>query len=202
MNTLLPIAFTLFLITNPIGNSPAILALVKDFEFNRQKRILWREGFFALLIALFFQYLGESFLSFLLVKNYAVTLSGGILLFMVALKMIFSFGERPAIANLVQEPFIVPIATPLLSGPGLLTIIMLKSKLESNNLTITLAILIAWIGVFIVLTLAPYLQKLLGIRGMLALEQLMGLLLAMIAVQMVVAGLHLFLDQFNIMVAS
>lgn len=197
MNSILSIAITFFLVTNPIGNSPTILALVKSFDFARQKKIMLREAVIALLIALFFQYLGEPFLSTLHIRNYAVTLCGGILLFLVALKMIFSLSELSETAALIQEPFIVPIATPLLSGPGLLTIIMLKSQLEQNNWHITLAILIAWIGVIAVMVLAPYLQKILGKRGMMALEQLMGLILAMIATEMVVIGLNLFRDQLN-----
>ncbi len=197
MGSIFPIALTFFLVTNPIGNSPTILALLKDFDFPAQKRIMLREGFIALLIALFFQYLGEHFLSLLSIKNFAVTLCGAILLFIVALHMIFSLSEPPETASLKQEPFIVPIATPLLSGPGLLTIIMLKSHLEQSNLHITLSILLAWVGVIGIMAVAPYLQKLFGKRGMLALEQLMGLVLIMIAIEMFVAGANLFLDQLN-----
>jgi multiple antibiotic resistance protein len=192
MEPLFQIALTFFLVTNPIGNSPAIIALVKDYPFNRQRYLMLREGVFALLLALFFQYLGEHFLSLLHIKNYAVTLCGGTLLFLVALGMIFSVPENGETHALKQEPFIVPIATPLLSGAGLLTVIMLKSHEVQNNLLITGAILIAWIGVLLVLGTAPYLQKLLGKRGLLALEQLMGLVLAMIAVEMLVKGASMF----------
>lgn len=198
LTEVIQIALTFFLVTNPIGNCPTILALVKDFDFSRQRRIMIREGFFALLIALFFQYLGEHFLGFLHIKNYAVTLCGGLLLFLVAIHMIFSLSATSETKALKQEPFFVPIATPLLSGPGLLTIIMLKSHLESNALIITLAILLAWVGVISVMAGAPYLQKLFGKRGMTALEQLMGLILTMIAVQMLVTGANLFLDQLAV----
>ena len=197
MDSIFSIAVTFFLVTNPIGNSPAILALVKSFDFARQKRIMLREAIFALFIALFFQYLGEPFLSLLNIQKYAVTLCGGTLLFLVALQMIFALSEPEETASLKQEPFIVPIATPLLSGPGLLTIIMLKSQLEQNNWHITLAILIAWIGVIGVMVLAPYLQKALGKRGMIALEQFMGLLLAMIAMEMIITGASLFRAQLH-----
>lgn len=195
MDSLFQNALTFFLVTNPIGNSPTILALVKDFSFKDQKRIILREALFSLIVALFFQYLGEIFLSALHIETYAVTLCGGTLLFLVALQMIFAIAKKSDhTAALKQEPFIVPIATPLLSGPGLLTIIMLKSQLEQNNLNITLSILIAWIGVFAVMAAAPYLQKILGKRGLIALEQFMGLLLAIIAMGMIVKGVNLFLD--------
>lgn len=194
MKAILQNALTFFLVTNPIGNSPAIIALVKDFPFEKQKSIMLREGFIALIIALFFQYLGEHFLSLLAIQNYAVSLCGGTILFLVALGMIFSVSEPAHSTTLKQEPFIVPIATPILSGAGLLSIIMLKSHLEKSAWHITLAILIAWIGVIAVMGTAPYLQQLLGRRGLVALEQLMGLLLALISMDMLVHGLALYIQ--------
>lgn len=196
--SLFQIALTFFLVTNPIGNSPTILALVKDFEFERQKKILIREGLIALLIALFFQYFGEVFLGVLHVKNFAVSITGGVLLFLVALSMIFSTGPSSSSSSeQKQEPFIVPIATPILSGPGLMAIIMLFSRQESNNLKITLAILLAWVFVLAVVAAAPYLQKLLGKRGLVALEQLMGMLLAMMSAGMILNGIKLFVENYK-----
>jgi multiple antibiotic resistance protein len=190
-------ALTFFLVTNPIGNSPAIVALIKDYDLARQKKIMLREALISLALALFFQYFGEFFLSKLHIQDYAVTLCGGILLFMVALNMIFSLSQPAEVTSMKQEPFIVPIATPLLSGPGLLTIIMLYSREVGNNLMISSAILIAWIGVTLVLITAPYLQKILGKRGLIALEQLMGMILAMIAMEMIVKGFTLFFKALN-----
>lgn len=196
--SLFQIALTFFLVTNPIGNSPTILALVKDFEFERQKKILIREGLIALLIALFFQYFGEVFLGVLHVKNFAVSITGGVLLFLVALSMIFSTGPSSnSSSEQKQEPFIVPIATPILSGPGLMAIIMLFSRQEGNNLKITLAILLAWVFVLAVVAAAPYLQKLLGKRGLVALEQLMGMLLAMMSAGMILNGIKLFVENYK-----
>jgi multiple antibiotic resistance protein len=190
--SILSLALTFFLVTNPIGNSPTILALVKDYDFQRQKFIIMREGIFALILALFFQFFGEFFLGLLHIKDFALTFCGGILLFLVALKMIFAAKAGSNSEVIKQEPFIVPIATPLLSGPGLLTIIMLYSKQEANDFKISAAILLAWVGVLAVMAIAPYLQKILGKRGLVALEQLMGLVLAMIAMEMVVKGASLF----------
>lgn len=195
--SLFQIALTFFLVTNPIGNSPAIVALVKDFEFERQKKILIREGLIALLIALFFQYFGEIFLGVLHVKDFAVSLTGGILLFLVALGMIFASGPSSSKKEQKQEPFIVPIATPILSGPGLMAIIMLYSRQEANNAKITLAILFAWVFVLAVVMAAPYLQKILGKRGLIALEQLMGMILAMMSAGMILNGVKLFVEQYK-----
>lgn len=188
---ILQIAFTFFLVANPIGNSPAILAIVKDFSFERQKKILIREAIIAFLLALFFQFFGEIFLTALNVDRYTVSLCGGIMLFIVALKMIF---PAPTISthHLLQEPFIVPIATPLISGPGLLAMIMVRSKEQENFLIISGAIFIAWIGVTLILAIAPYLQKALGRNGMIALEQFMGMTLSMMSMDMIVNGSALF----------
>lgn len=187
------IALTFFLVANPIGNTPAIIALVKDFDFERQRKIMIREAIFALLIALFFQFFGEVFLRVLNISSYAVTLCGGILLFLVALGMIFTIAPSTETRQQKQEPFFVPIATPILSGPGLMSIIMLMANKVNNNLVITSAILLAWVGVLLVMALAPYLQKILGKRGLIALEQLMGMILTFISVGMIVSGLKLFL---------
>lgn len=190
------IALLFFIIANPIGNSPAIIALVKDYDFNRQRWIIMRETFAALLIAIFFQFFGEAFLHMIHVKDYALTLCGGVLLLLVALSMIFSIPATDNSGRLKQEPFIVPIATPILTGPGLMAMIMLKSVEEENNIKILSAILIAWTGIFIVMAIAPYLQRIFGKRGLHALEQLMGMILSLIAVQMCVLGTKLFLKTF------
>ncbi len=195
---MLSLALTFFLVANPIGNSPAMIALVKDCEFSRQKIILLREAIFALLLALFFQYFGEFFLDGLSIKDYAVMASGGLLLFIVALGMIFvNRSSEDSVASTRKEPFFVPIATPIISGPGLLAIIMLKSRLENNNIKITMAILLAWVGVIAVLTTAPYLQKFLGKRGLVALEQIMGLILALMSIDMIVNGTSLFIKSLH-----
>lgn len=181
-----------FIVTNPIGNSPTIIALIKDHPIQEQQKILFREAMFAMLLAIGFLFLGETFLRCLCIQHDALTISGGVLLFLVALKMIFSPRGEAKTEGPKRDPFIVPIATPLLSGAGLLTTILLYSKQEANDMKILLAILLAWVGVTTVLVTAPYLQIFLGKRGLSALEQLMGMLLTMIAMEMIVQGSSLF----------
>lgn len=186
------IAITLFLVANPIGNSPAIIALIKDFPFEIQRKIMIRETLFALLLALFFQYMGEIFLHMIHVKEYAVQLCGGILLLLVALNMILKSDNGSSKSAKNKEPLFVPIATPLVSGPGLLTIIMIYSQ-QDTALRVSLAIGLAWLGVAAVLISAPYLQRILHKSGLGALEQLMGMLLSMMSVEMIVQGLTKFI---------
>lgn len=194
--TLPQLILTYFLMINPIGNSPAILALIKDASFQRQKQIMLREGIFVFIIALGFQFFGDYFLKLMHIESPALSLCGGILIFLVALDMIF---PKPQIIGSVKhthEPFIVPIATPLLAGPGTLTIIMLTAANEPNPLKVSLALSIACAGVLAVLLAAPYLQKLLGKKGLQVLEQVMGMLLVLMAVEMVLGGMGAFVKSF------
>lgn len=188
----LAIALMFFLVANPIGNSPTILALIKNFDFEKQKKIVFREAMISLGLALFFQFFGEVFLGMLHVKDFALTFTGGIVLFIIALQMIFHKPENDQNLQTIREPFIVPIATPLITGPGLMTMIMVTSRTEGSDLKITLAIFIAWIGITAVLLGAPYLQKIIGKRGLAALEQVMGLILGLISMQMIVNGSFIF----------
>lgn len=190
--TIPQLALTYFLIINPVGNCPAILALIKDSSFQRQKQIMLREGIFVFIIALIFQFFGDAFLKLLHIGAPALSLCGGVLVFLVALQMIFPIAQTEGKVKTIQEPFIVPIATPLLVGPGTLTIIMLTAAAEPSVLKITAAITIACSGVMIVLMLAPYLQKLLGKRGLQVLEQIMGMLLVLMSIEMLLGGLGAF----------
>lgn len=186
------IALTFFLVANPIGNTPVFVALVKNFDFERQKRILFRESIFSFLIAFVFIFIGEPFLSALQIQSYAVSLCGGILLTIVAIGMIFPPESEEIATNQLKEPFIVPIATPLITGGGVLSTIMIYARQEQNTPKIALATIIAYIGVIIVVVSAAYLQKILGRRGLLAMEQLMGMLLAMMSMELIVKGVKLF----------
>lgn len=189
------IALTLFLVANPIGNTPTFVSLVKDFDFARQRAILFREALFSLLIAFFFLFIGEPFLEMIHIEQYSVSISGGILLFVVALNMIFP--PKPIGGNdkKPQEPFIVPIATPLISGGGVFTTIIIYAKQDMGMLLLSLGILVAWTAIIAVVVSSVYLQQILGRRGLLAMEQLMGMLLAMLSTEIIVSGVHNFVAQ-------
>ena len=192
--TLWQIALALFLVANPIGNVPALVALVKDFDFCTQRKILFREAVFAFFIAFIFLFIGEPFLKILYINQYAVSICGGMLLFIIALKMIFPPPENAAGTSPIKEPFIVPIATPLISGGGVLSTIMIYSNQVRNNFKMTLALILAWVGITCVMVSAAYLQKLLGRRGLLAMEQLTGMLLALLSMQLIVTGTNEFIQ--------
>lgn len=186
-----------FIVTNPIGNSPTILSIIKDYGFKAQQKILFREGLFALMIALFFQYFGERFLSAIGAQNYSLTICGGFLLFLLSINMVFPKAPSTTTKS-KQEPYIVPIATPLMAGPGLMSMIMIQAAKADSNLEISAAIIFAFIGVIVVMILAPYIQKLIKKRGMDALEQVMGMLLCLIGIEMLVNGTKMFIESLKV----
>lgn len=189
---LFSLALTFFLVTNPIGNCPIFLPMVRNLPVSRQRFVLLREAFLAMLLAYFYQFLGEIFLQSLRIEHYALDFCGGILLFYVAISMIFPVPTSQSTTVLVKEPYLVPIATPLLAGPALMTVIMLYSKQVDNAILVTSAITVAWVGVYIVMLLAAYINQWIGIRALYILEQVLGMILAMMGVEMVVSGVKLF----------
>ena len=189
---LFALASNFFLIANPIGNIPTVVALVKDFPLERQRIIVLREAIFALMVAIGFQFIGRELLNYLQIKTYAVSITGGLLLFFVAIRMMFpSHGPKEKSA-LKQEHFLVPIATPTISGGGVMSSIMIYSGLTENPLLVTSALLVAWCAVIPVMFLSIYLKKILGNRGILALEQLMGMVLVLLSMKLLVQGFRIF----------
>lgn len=197
MNTF-ALAITFFLIANPIGNVPLILSLIKNYDFKKQQVIMLRESLFAFLLAIFFQYCGEGFLTLLKIKNYTLSITGGLVLFIAAIQMIFSKPENPADLKLKTEPFIVPISIPLITGPGLIAMIMLTATGEPSHLKVSTAILVAFIGVTIVLFSGPFLQKIFGKRGISAIEKVMGMISGLISMQMMESGARMFVKSLSI----
>lgn len=189
------LALTFFLLANPIGNVPAVVGLIKNFPFEKQKKIMGRECLFAFLLAILFQLGGSRFMDLLDIQQYTVSIAGGVLLFLVALGQIFPTNHVLASGELEKDPFLVPIATPLITGGGVMSAIMLYSSMVDNQMIVTGALILAWCGVTPIMMGAPYLQRLLGRQGILALEQLMGMILAFISMQLIVKGAVLFTEQ-------
>ncbi len=185
-------AFALFLLMDPIGNIPLFIAILKDIPRKRQTQIILRELLIALVIMVLFNYLGDFLLSALQVTQYSILISGGIILFLIALKMIFPT-KNDAELNPTgeKEPFIVPLAIPLVAGPAVLAAIILYSKTGSGPTIV--AIIAAWIVSTLILLSSSFLNKIMGRRGILACERLMGLILTMVAIQMFLEGLAQFL---------
>lgn len=185
------IALTLFLVLDPFGNLVIIHNVMSKVPAPRRTAVLVRELVIALGVLLFFLFAGSSMLSLLGVRQDALSIAGGILLFLIALGMVFP--EKSVIhENSAEEPFIVPIAVPLIAGPSAMALLLLiSSRHPDAQWASALAIVLAWTGSTAVLLVSPWLLRLFGKRGTQALERLMGLLLILISVQMFLDGIGL-----------
>ncbi|MGC1878562.1 MAG: YhgN family NAAT transporter [Rhabdochlamydiaceae bacterium] len=191
-------ALALFLLMDPIGNVPIFVSVLKDIKPRHQRKIIIRELSIALVIIILFYFLGDGLLGFLNVTTPTILISGGIILFLIALKMIFP-GKRDPDVELPRdkEPFIVPLATPLVAGPAVLAAVMLYSGQQKNDMMLPLlAIVIAWAASTCILLTSSLWKKLLGWRGLVACERLMGLILTLIAVQMFLEGTDMFMKNY------
>ena len=193
--TVIALAFALFLLMDPIGNIPLFLKTLHPFSPKRQRLILIREMLIALVILLAFQYGGEAMLQGLNIKKDALYISGAIILFLMALEMVFhSSSDEGKAKNDIEEPLIVPLAIPLIAGPAILAAVTIFAAQEANDLKVSAAIILSWIASVVILFFASFLQKILGKKGLLALEKLMGLILTLMSVEMFLEGLRLFMN--------
>lgn len=193
MTTFLTLTFSLFLLMDSVGNIPLFVSLLKNFKPAKQRKIILRELVIALLFLLFFNFLGEHLLALLKIDEESVMIAGGLILFLIALRMIFPVPKDNQDEKLTEEPFIVPLAVPLVAGPAVLASVMLYARQEPFAIVLP-AIITAWIATTAILLLAPWLQKKLGQRGVTACERLMGLILILLAIQMLLGGIKLFIS--------
>ena len=192
--TILSAALLLFLILDPLGNIPVFLSLLKGLPPARQRRVLARELLIALGVLMLFLWGGQYLLDVMHLRQESVSIAGGIILFLIGLRMIFPprdgiMGEMPE-----GEPFIVPIAIPMIAGPSGMAAVMLLGSQEPGRMgEWSLALVIAWAATAAILFLAPSLQKLLGNRVLTAIERLMGMVIVAISVQMLLDGIARYL---------
>ncbi len=189
---LLSTALTLLLVMDPLGNIPNFMAALKAVPEEKRMRIIARECLFALAILMAVFLGGRSFMGVFGLSSEALRISGGLMLFLIAIKMIFPNhgAERPDVVD--EEPFIVPLATPLIAGPSLIaTIMILTGNPLNSRWGIVAAIVSAWLASTLILLSAPFFARVLRRRGLMAVERLMGMLLIVVAVQMFLDGLHL-----------
>ena len=187
-------AITLLLIMDPLGNIPPFLSALKPVEPARRRKILVREILIAYVVLLAFLFAGKYILRLLSLQEETVSIAGGIVLFLIALRMVFPRHDATADA-LEGEPFIVPLAIPLIAGPSTLASLLLLQQQSMPNSTwqLFLALTLAWLATAIILLSSTMLFRLLKERGLIALERLMGMLLVMLAVQMFINGLAKFM---------
>ncbi len=191
-------ALMLFLLIDPLGNIPVILAVLKNVPQKRRKQIIIREMLLALVILFVFLFAGKPLLNLLHLQEEAVTVSGGLILLIIGIRMIFPqpegiMGQTPA-----GDPLLVPIAIPMIAGPSIMAMLILLAQNGTIGTgSLILSLLIAWLGAAIIILSAPALLKVLKERGLTALERLMGMILVMMAVQMLIDGFRTIFKVFE-----
>lgn len=191
----LALAITLLLVMDPFGNTPILIALLEDVAPARRRPIILRECLVALGMLLVFLLAGPQLMRFLGLDPPALNVAGGVVLMLISLRILFpSRGGIMGEESVEGEPFIVPIATPLIAGPSAIaTVILLHSTSEQWFSTGLIAVGLAWAATTLILMLAPEIMRLLGKRMLIAVERLTGLLLTVIAVQMILSGIAFFI---------
>lgn len=187
-------AILLFLILDPLGNVPVFLGLLKPLAPARRRYVLRRELLIALAVLMVFLWAGQWVLQAMHLRQESVSIAGGIVLFLIGLRMVFPSAEGVFGAAGEGEPFIVPMAIPMIAGPsGMAAVMLLGSQAPTRMLDWTLALLIAWFATALILYSATYLYRLLGRSVLLAVERLMGMLLIALSVQMFLDGVRAYL---------
>lgn len=186
----------LFAVMDPLGNIPIFVTELEKVAPARRNRVLARELVLALAILLAFLFCGQYVLAALHLSQYSISVAGGIILFLIAIKMIFPVTRqmREEEPDEDDEPFLVPLAVPMVAGPSAMAILLLLATRHPDRLGLwSLALFLAWAATAAILAFAPFLKHLLGKRGLIATERLMGMLLVAIAVQMFLEGVIEFL---------
>ncbi len=190
-------AIVLTFILDPFGNVPILLAILKDVDKTRHKKIIAREMIVGLIILLFFLFMGQNFLNIFHLETTSVRIAGGLIFFVISINLIFPSKDGSSLFSSQGEPFIVPIALPMVAGPSALaTLLVLSNQHEDNMSDLTFSLLIAWGVTAIIMFSAPFLLKILRKKGLIALEKLMGMLLLIMAVQMLLDGIREYAATF------
>lgn len=193
MALILSSAVMFVLIMDPLGNVPLFLTAMRTVSPERRRWVIIRELLIALVIMVLFLFGGQLFMRAFAIDQAALTVAGGIILMLIALRMIFPTAEKNLSEVVLGEPFIVPMAVPYVAGPSLLAIEVVLTSKNPDGLPYYLAALVlAWFISAVVLYFSHGLNRLIGEKVMVAVERLMGMVLVIIATQMTLSGIQEF----------
>jgi small neutral amino acid transporter SnatA (MarC family) len=184
----------LFLVLDPFGNIPLFLAALNSVDPSRRVKVVLRECAIAFAVLLGFVFFGRVILDWMGLSESSLGIAGGVILFLIALRIIFRppegiFGEFPG-----GEPFVVPLAIPSIAGPSALAVVLLLvSRAPERRWEWVLVLTVALGASTVILAAGGWLQRWLGDRGLAAFERLMGLILTALAVEMFLNGLETFI---------
>jgi MarC family membrane protein len=191
--TLASATVLLFLVIDPFGNVPFFVAALNAVDPARRRRVIVRELLIAYAVMVVFLFFGEPLLHVLGISGPALTIAGGVILFLIALRMVFPIRGQTAQEDIEGEPFIVPLAIPYVAGPSVLAVELLLMSDEPTQWPIwLLAITAAWAATSIIVLFGSQVAERLGSRGLIAIERLMGMILVAIAIQMFLTGADMY----------
>lgn len=186
----------LVLVTDPFGNVPLAVASLRGVPRERRARVVMRECLIAYGVLLAFLFGGQALLRLMQLSEASLSIAGGVILFLIALRMVFAHPDGVFGDAGVTEPFIVPLAIPAIAGPSALaTVMLMASRGTFTAVTLVIAISVAMLVMLAVLLAADRVHRVIGERGVVALERLMGLVLTALAVEMLLAGVRTFAAQ-------
>jgi multiple antibiotic resistance protein len=192
--TIVSAIILLFLVMDPFGNIPLFLPALANIDPKRRTRVVVRELLIALVALILFLFTGRYLLQVLQLSEPALTIAGGIILFLIAIRMVFPPGDNSTQEHITGEPFIVPLAIPYVAGPSAISaVLLLSSRQPSAWAQWLFAIVVAWLASSIILLASSAMSRYLGDRGIIAIERLMGMILVTVAVQMTATGITHFL---------
>ncbi|MFN0178224.1 MAG: MarC family protein [Gemmatimonadales bacterium] len=187
-------AVLLFFVMDPLGNVPLFLSSLRQVPPERHRAVIIREVLIALAVLVAFLFVGPSLLALLKVSGTALTVAGGVVLLLIALRMVFPSSDHVG-EDESAEPFIVPLAIPYVAGPSALaTVLLLTSREPDRWVEWLIALTLAWLATATILFFSTAFTRLLGSRGLVAVERLMGMLLVVVAVEMILSGLREYLQ--------
>src|SRR5260370_39460236 len=193
--TIVSAAMLLFLVMDPLGNIPFFITALKHVEPSRQRKVVARELLIALGAMVLFLFAGRYILQLLSISEPALTIAGGVILFLIALRMIFPSADKSLHEDVDGEPFVVPLAIPYVAGPSTLaTELLLMSREPDRWPEWLLALFLAWFVSSIIIFSASGLRQYLGQKGLIAVERLMGMVLITVAIQMLMPGVRVYLE--------
>jgi len=180
---------------DPLGNVPVFNAVLSNFDRRHRVIIAARELLIALGILFGFLFAGNALLGFLRLTQSSLSIAGGVLLFIIAVRMIFPIAVPVEDEADSEDPFVVPLAMPLIAGPSAIAILLLLSSNQPNRFTEwSIALFLAWLGTTVLLVASLFLLGGLGARSTRALERLMGMILVILATQMLLDGIREFVE--------
>jgi multiple antibiotic resistance protein len=195
------IAAAIFFVINATGQIPLFLAMLARFDQKRQMFIILRELTVALAILLLFTFFGDGILRVLGITRPIIAIAGGVLLFLISLTMIFpkTVADNGEKGGHHGEPMIIPLAIPVITGPGAITTVMLYAHETGSAFLVAGAAIVAWVPSVIILLAGSYIKQVLGEKGLIAVERLGGMLVCLIGVQMLTSGILILVkDYFHI----